>query len=126
MSSATAHAHEQNELIGQLQRRVSAPSILSEAEREYDKGTRPEGPVDAAPLVEAPNELLTPQEVVARYRGRLTEGTLRNHRSRRTGPPFLVIMRQVFYPLPLLLLWERTNIQLCGLPEFAFTIDRED
>jgi hypothetical protein len=126
ITSDAGHAHEQNQVTGKPRRLVSAPSILSEAEHEYDQVARREGSVSAASLGEAPSELLTPQEVVARYRGRLTEGTLRNHRSRRTGPPYLIIMRQVFYPLPLLLLWEKANIQMCGLPESAFTLDRED
>jgi hypothetical protein len=57
--------------------------------------------------------LLTPEEVVARYRGALSIGTLANLRVAKEGPPFVKIRKSVFYPLSLLLLWEKANTELC-------------
>jgi hypothetical protein len=106
--------------------RVAAPSIVSEP-----RPVRPpfEKSKESSQIIfpnSSSSELLTTEELIARYRGLISEGTLRNHRSRKTGPPYIVVMRQVFYPLPLLLLWEKANMQMCGLPEFPFTIQPED
>ena len=42
---------------------------------------------------------LTLNEVIERYRGQISEGTLRNWRSMRVGPSFLKIGKAVLYPL---------------------------
>jgi hypothetical protein len=42
---------------------------------------------------------LTLNEVVERYRGKISEGTLRNWRSMRVGPSFLKVGKAVLYPL---------------------------
>jgi hypothetical protein len=42
---------------------------------------------------------LTLNEVVERYRGQISEGTLRNWRSMRVGPSFLKVGKNVLYPL---------------------------
>ncbi|MGX8013606.1 DNA-binding protein [Mesorhizobium sp. ORM8.1] len=38
---------------------------------------------------------LTPEEVIARYRGQVSEGTLRNWRCMRIGPSFLKIGKAI-------------------------------
>ena len=63
------------------------------------------------------DELLTIKELVARYKGRIAEGTWANHRSQKTGPPYLRIAREIFYPLSLLREWEWRNLVLCDLSE---------
>jgi hypothetical protein len=42
---------------------------------------------------------LTLEEVVERYRGQVSEGTLRNWRSMRIGPSFMEIGKAILYPL---------------------------
>jgi hypothetical protein len=61
------------------------------------------------------DELLTEAEVVERYRNTISAGTFKNWRSAKTGPAFLKIGRQVFYPLGLLEQWERSHTLLCDL-----------
>jgi hypothetical protein len=46
---------------------------------------------------------LTLNEVIERYRGQISEGTLRNWRSMRVGPSFLKVGKAVLYPLELLI-----------------------
>jgi hypothetical protein len=41
---------------------------------------------------------LTLNEVIERYRGQISEGTLRNGRSMRVGPSFLKVGKAVLYP----------------------------
>lgn len=59
-----------------------------------------------APAVE-PVPFLTEDEISDRYRGAVSPGTLRNWRSKGSGPPFLKIGKSVLYPLEGLLAWER-------------------
>lgn len=56
---------------------------------------------------------LTLEEVVQRYRGQLTEGTLRNWRSIRIGPSFIKIGKAVLYPIHELDRWDRSNLVVC-------------
>jgi len=49
---------------------------------------------------------LTLNEVVERYRGKISEGTLRNWRSMRVGPSFLKVGKAVLYPLEELDRWD--------------------
>ncbi|MCI4589242.1 helix-turn-helix domain-containing protein [Sphingobium sp. BYY-5] len=56
---------------------------------------------------------LTVEEVIERYRGTITEGTLRNWRSMRIGPSFLKLGRAVLYPVAELDQWDRSNLVLC-------------
>lgn len=42
---------------------------------------------------------LTLNEVIERYRGQISEGTLRNWRSMKVGPLFLKVGKAVLYPL---------------------------
>jgi hypothetical protein len=37
------------------------------------------------------HELLTPAELASRWKGHVSDGTLRNWRSQRRGPPFLKV-----------------------------------
>lgn len=50
---------------------------------------------------------LTPQEVVARYEGRVNVRTLANWRSAGVSPPFTKVGGRILYPLQELIEWER-------------------
>jgi hypothetical protein len=56
---------------------------------------------------------LTLNEVIERYRGQISDGTLRNWRSMRVGPSFLKIGKAVLYPLEELDQWDRLNLIVC-------------
>jgi hypothetical protein len=56
---------------------------------------------------------LTLNEVIERYRGQISDGTLRNWRSMRVGPSLLKIGKAVLYPLEELDRWERRNLIIC-------------
>jgi hypothetical protein len=56
---------------------------------------------------------LTVKEVVERYRGRVSGGTLRNWRSMRIGPSFIKIGKAILYPLEELDRWDRRNLIVC-------------
>jgi hypothetical protein len=56
---------------------------------------------------------LTFNEVIERYRGQISEGTLRNWPSMRVGPSFLKIGKAVLYPLEELDRWDRRNLIVC-------------
>ncbi len=54
-------------------------------------------------------DLLTPGELVERWRGAVAEKTLRNWRNRGRGPVSTTIGRRVFYALPDVVRYEREN-----------------
>ena len=56
---------------------------------------------------------LTLEEVVERYRGRVSGGTLRNWRSIRIGLSFIKIGKAILYPLEELDRWDRRNLVVC-------------
>lgn len=56
---------------------------------------------------------LTNEEVVERYRNQVSEGTLRNWRSKRIGPSFIKIGKAVLYPIEELERWDRSNLLSC-------------
>ncbi len=53
--------------------------------------------------------LLTPEQVVARYRGAVTIDTLERWRHFKTGPAYRRIGRLVFYHTADLFSWEKAN-----------------
>jgi hypothetical protein len=57
--------------------------------------------------------LLTLNEVIERYRGQISEGTLRNWRSMRVGPAFLKVGKAVLYPRVELDRWDRRSLIVC-------------
>lgn len=57
---------------------------------------------------------LTPEEVVDRYRGEISVGTLRNWRAMRIGPDYVKVGKSVLYPLEKLIEWDRRNIVICN------------
>jgi len=57
--------------------------------------------------------LLTPEEVVERYRGFVTVGTLANWRVKRIGPDFLKVGKAVLYPVAALEAWDAQNRVAC-------------
>lgn len=92
-------------------RRSPSPSIVPRVASESEAiATR----LAAAPTTAA-EEFLTEAEIVTRYRGSISAGTLRNWRSRRTGPAFIRIGRRIFYPVALLAEWEQANTVLCDV-----------
>lgn len=67
-----------------------------------------------APAVTAnDDELLTEQEVIARYRGAITIATLQAWRTHRTGPTYLKVGRTVLYSRGALSVWEKRNTITC-------------
>lgn len=50
---------------------------------------------------------LTPQEVAARYEGKITVRTLANWRSAGVSPPFTKVGGRILYPMEALVEWER-------------------
>jgi len=56
---------------------------------------------------------LTLDEVIERYRGQISEGTLRNWRSMRVGPSFLKIGKAILYPLGEFDRWDQQNLIVC-------------
>lgn len=60
------------------------------------------------------DKFLTAEEVVARYRQQFSEGTLRNWRAMRIGPPFVKVGKSVLYPVEGLNAWDRMNTVVCG------------
>jgi hypothetical protein len=56
---------------------------------------------------------LTLNEVVERYRGQISEGTLRNWRSMRVGPSFLKVGKAILYPREELDRWDRRSLIVC-------------
>ena len=59
------------------------------------------------------DKYLTPEEVVTRYRGEISAGTLRNWRAMRIGPTFVKIGKAVLYPVEELDAWDKTNMVIC-------------
>jgi hypothetical protein len=56
---------------------------------------------------------LTVDEVVERYRGEVSAGTLRNWRAQRVGAPFIKIGKSVLYPVQGLDEWDKMNLVIC-------------
>ncbi len=54
-------------------------------------------------------KFLTPDELSARWEGRITVRTLANWRSQGMGPPFSKLGGAVLYPVDKLLEWEGRN-----------------
>lgn len=59
------------------------------------------------------SKYLTPEEVAERYRGSVSEGTLRNWRAMRIGPTFIKIGKAVLYPTSELDAWDEKNTITC-------------
>lgn len=57
-------------------------------------------------------EFLTTEEVVNRYRGMISYGTLCNWRSLGQGPAYLKAGKIVLYPTDSLLEWEERNMKI--------------
>lgn len=60
------------------------------------------------------DELLTDDEVVARYKGRITLGTLRNWRALKLGPPYVKVGKAVLYSRSALQAWDKRNTVNCS------------
>ncbi|MBA4806430.1 helix-turn-helix domain-containing protein [Brevundimonas sp.] len=57
---------------------------------------------------------LTAEEVVERYRGGVSVGTLRNWRAMKIGPSFVKVGKAVLYPIDELEAWDQRNrVQCC-------------
>jgi hypothetical protein len=59
------------------------------------------------------DDLLTDEEVSARYRRRITVGTLRNWRALGIGPPYVKVGKAVLYSRAALQAWDRRNTVTC-------------
>lgn len=60
------------------------------------------------------DDLLTDEDVVARYRGRITPGTLRNWRALKIGPPYIKVGKAVLYSRAALQAWDKRNTVACS------------
>jgi hypothetical protein len=60
------------------------------------------------------DDLLTDEDVVARYRGRITLGTLRNWRALKIGPPYIKVGKAVLYSRNALQAWDKRNTVTCS------------
>lgn len=69
---------------------------------------------------------LTLEEVVERYRGQISEGTLRNWRGQRVGSSFIKIGKAILYPLEELDSWERANLVTCRRSHLRALQDAEE
>lgn len=56
---------------------------------------------------------LTLEELIERYRNRISEKTLANWRSKKIGPSFTKIGKAFLYPLAELERWEQSNLVVC-------------
>ena len=68
---------------------------------------------------------LTTDEVVERYRGEVSAGTLRNWRAQRVGPPFIKIGKSVLYPVQGLDEWDKKNLVICRASRKLCVADSE-
>jgi hypothetical protein len=68
---------------------------------------------------------LTADEVVERYRGEVSAGTLRNWRAQRVGPPFIKIGKSVLYPVHALDEWDKQNLVICRASRKPIMSDSE-
>lgn len=57
-------------------------------------------------------EFLTTEELVSRYRGLISYGTLCNWRSMGQGPAYLKAGKVVLYPTDSLAAWEEKNMKI--------------
>jgi len=62
---------------------------------------------------------LTCEEVIERYRSKVSDGTLRNWRCKRIGPSYIKIGKAILYPTDELDRWDRSNLTACGRRPFA-------
>ncbi|MEO4001794.1 helix-turn-helix domain-containing protein [Mesorhizobium sp. CAU 1732] len=62
----------------------------------------------------ADSKYLTTDEVVERYRGGISAGTLRNWRAMRLGPSFVKVGKAVLYPVDELDAWDEKNRVQCS------------
>lgn len=65
-------------------------------------------------VAEIEDDLLTDEDVVARYRGRITLGTLRNWRALKIGPPYIKVGKAVLYSRASLQAWDKRNTVACS------------
>jgi hypothetical protein len=93
---------------------TNSPSIANDV-LSASRTAAPQVERSTSSLAMPSHELLSVEQLVARYKGRIAEGTWRNHRSSGTGPPYVKIFREIFYPLEWLIKWERRNMIWCDL-----------
>lgn len=62
---------------------------------------------------------LTLEEVAERYLYKISDGTLRNWRSKRIGPSFIKVGKAILYPIDELERWDRSNLISCSRVSIA-------
>lgn len=72
-----------------------------------------DGALLSSAVTASDDELFTEQEVIARYRGAITQATLQNWRTSRMGPTYLKVGRTVLYSRGALTVWEKRNTITC-------------
>ncbi len=71
-------------------------------------------------------KFLTPDEVVQRYRGEISLGTLGNWRSMRIGPGFIKVGKAVLYPISELEVWDQKSIVKCRASVWSHVVRDEE
>jgi hypothetical protein len=61
---------------------------------------------------------LTVEDVIKRYRGQISPGTLANWRALRIGPSYIKIGKVPLYPADELDRWDRSNLVACRRSRF--------
>lgn len=62
------------------------------------------------PFENKKDRLLTAEELIERWGGRVKKGTLNNWRSQGRGPDFVKPFGRVLYPLSAVIEWEKANM----------------
>lgn len=57
---------------------------------------------------------LTAHQLIQRWNGVVTPGTLANWRSKRVGPPFTKLRGRILYPIDKVAEWEAQNLQVAN------------
>lgn len=58
---------------------------------------------------ESEDRTLTPEELSARWRGKVSVGTLKQWRHKKRGPGYRRIGNSILYPLSKIVKWEQDN-----------------
>jgi hypothetical protein len=68
-----------------------------------------------APNMHEEDDMLTDEEVVSRYKGRITLATLRNWRNLKIGPAYVKVGKAVLYRRCDLIAWDHKNRVACSV-----------
>lgn len=75
-----------------------------------------------SPIDTEPAKLLTPSELIARWRDSITASTLATWRSRKLGPSYVKVGGRVLYPLRAVEAWEAKRTMLPMVAALASSV----